>query len=191
MTFNVLVIPEDATNDHYILRPLISSLLSAAGKPRARIRVLTDPAVQGVEQALDDNFIARLVRRYAIVDLFLLCVDRDGIAGRDQSVADREAHAASLLTGGRQLLGTVAHQEVEVWCLAGMTDLPSDWSWNAVRAERDPKEVYYHPYARGRGLLDAPGDGREILGREAAARYRSVRSRCPEVATLEGRVRAL
>jgi len=191
VSFNVLVIPEDATNDHYILKPIVSALVAAAGKPRATIRVLVDPAVQGVSQALSDRFIADVITKYPMVNLFLLCVDRDADPGRDQSVADREVAGATGLTDTQRLLGTAAHQEVEVWCLAGMNDLPKGWRWQEVRAEREAKETYYEPYADLRGLLDAPGDGREVLGREAATRYGTVRSRCPEVASLEARVAAL
>lgn len=191
MSYNVLVVPEDATNDHYILKPLCLALLSAVGKPQAQLRVLTDPAVRGVNQALNDTFLASVFTRYPMVHLFLLCVDRDADSGRDASVADRQLKAAPLLTPPRRLLGTTAHQEVEVWCLAGMTDLPKGWRWQDIRAARDPKEMYYRPYAASRNLLDAPGDGREALGREAGRRYTSVRARCAEIADLEARIAAL
>jgi hypothetical protein len=188
VSFNVLVIPEDATLDHYLLKPLLSALVAAAGRPQARLRVLLDPAVKGVDQALDDAFLRAVIERYPMVDLFLLCVDRDGLPGRDASVADRETAAQALLSAGKRFLGVAAHQEAEVWCLAGMSDLPKEWTWSDVRAERDPKEFYYEPYAKSRGVHEGPGGGRELLGREAAGRYPSVRSRCPEVAALEGRV---
>jgi hypothetical protein len=38
-----------------------------------------------------------------------------------------------------------------------------------VREEVHPKEVYYLPFARQRGLSAEPGEGRKTLGREAAA----------------------
>lgn len=184
MSYSVLVIPEDATNDHYILKPVISAMLASCGKPTARVRVLTDPAAQGVEQVLSADFLRRVVDRYPMVDLFLLCVDRDAKDGRDASVAHHEREMVQHLNGTTSFVGTSAHQELEVWCLAGMADLPREWSWADVRAERDPKERYFLPYARGRGLLDAPGDGREALGREAALRYKAIASRCPEVQAL-------
>lgn len=191
MSYNVLVVPEDATNDHYILKPICAALLTAIGKPQAKLRVLTDPAVRGVNQALNDIFLASVFARYPMVDLFLLCVDRDAEPGRDASVVDRQRKADALLTPPRRFLGTTAHQEVEVWCLAGMVDLPKSWGWQDIRAARDPKETYYRPYAASRNLLDAPGDGREALGREAAKRYASVRVRCAEIADLEARIAAL
>jgi hypothetical protein len=109
VSYNVLVIPEDATKDHYILKPLMSALCAAAGKPQARVRVLLDPAVKGVDQALNDHFLRKVVERYMMVDLFVLCVDRDGTNGRDASVADRQRAAALLMTGSRRFLGTTAH----------------------------------------------------------------------------------
>ena len=190
MSFNVLVIPEDATKDHYILKPVISALMGAVGKGTANVRVLLDPAVQGIDQALSDTFLAEVIERYPMVDMFLLCVDRDGNPGRDASIADREQHTNALLVEPRSFFGSAAHQEVEVWCLAGMDDLPTEWAWQEVRSEPDPKEHYYEPYAAGRGLLDGPGDGREVLGREAATRYKAIRSRCDEVVQLETRIAA-
>jgi len=191
LSFSVLVIPEDATNDHYILKPIVSSILGAVGKPNARVRVLTDPAAQGVEQVLDVAFLHTVIDRYPMVNLFLLCVDRDAKTGRDESVAHHQEAVQDRLPPSSAFIGACAHQELEVWCLAGMADLPKAWSWVEVRAERDPKERYYLPYAAQRGLLDGPGDGREALGREAAQRYKSIRNRCPEVVELEATIGSL
>ncbi len=49
----VLVIPEDFRQDQYLLKPLVESLLAAVGKPQARVRVMTDPLLGGIDQALD------------------------------------------------------------------------------------------------------------------------------------------
>lgn len=190
MSFSVLVIPEDPTKDQYVLAPLFSALMAAVGKPNARVRVMTDPAAQGVDQVLDADFLETVVRRYPMVDLFVLAVDRDGRPGREDSVRHHTEGARAHLRESSFFLGTCAHQEIEVWCLAGMQDLPKEWRWAEVREEPHAKELYYEPYASRRGLLDAPGDGREQLGREAAGRYRSISSRCPELSALEADVRA-
>ena len=58
----------------------------------------------------------------------------------------------------RKFLAENAWQEVEVWVLAGH-DLPSDWVWNAVREEPNPKEIYFEPFAKLRNVLDEPGQG--------------------------------
>jgi hypothetical protein len=75
---------------------------------------------------------------------------------------------------------------VEVWLLAGH-DLPRGWVWSEVRDELHPKERYYLPLASNRGLLEAPAEGRGVLGAEAAHRYSRIRQLCPEVGNLENR----
>lgn len=185
MSFSVLVIPEDPTNDHYMLRPIVGALMRSAGKPRAKVQILTDPAAQGVEHMLSQEFLGLVAKRYPMVDLFIICVDRDGKPGREESLAHFTGVMQEQAREGARVLSSAAHQEIEVWCLAAMLDLPRDWGWSDVRTHEHPKETYYEPYARQRGLLDGPGDGREIIGREAAQRYRSIASRCNEVAALE------
>ena len=55
----VLVIPEDfrkglsrGTRDQYILKPIISAMMSAVGKPRAKVQVCQEPLLGGVGEAL-------------------------------------------------------------------------------------------------------------------------------------------
>src|SRR5205085_10740520 len=79
----VLVIPEDFRKDQYVLKPIIEAMMHAAGRPQAKVRVCRDPLLRGVAQALHWQRIAEIIERYAgMTDLFLLCVDRDGDAGR-------------------------------------------------------------------------------------------------------------
>ena len=114
------------------------------------------------------------------VDLFLLCVDRDGNANRRQVLDSIERKADEVLAGrGKRLIAENAWQEIEVWVLAGH-DLPRDWTWTKVRAEPHPKELYFEPFARSRGLQDEPGGGRKTLAIEAARRYDRIRQLCPE-----------
>ncbi len=87
------------------------------------------------------------------------------------------------------LFGENAWQEIEVWALAGQ-DLPRDWKWQEIRAEVHPKETYFEPFARQRGLTSEPGEGRTTLGREAAQNYTRCRSLCKEdIQSLESRLR--
>jgi hypothetical protein len=82
-----------------------------------------------------------------------------------------------------------AYQEIEVWALAGIDwRHKRDWSWKRIRSERDPKEHYFEPIARHRGLLDSVAQGRKILGEEAASNYSRVRQNCPELRELEVRI---
>lgn len=67
--------------------------------------------------------------------------------------------------------------------------IPEDWTWTEFRGDCDPKERFYLPYARLKGLDKAPYEGREPLARQAAAPLR-IRQLCPQdVARLEQRIR--
>lgn len=189
---NVLVIPEDFRVDQYILLPIISAMMAELGKPKAKVRVCRDPLLGGVEQALDRDRIREVIDRYrGMVDLYLLCVDRDGKPGRRMALDGIEVFAREEcgLGPGRVLLAENAWQELEVWVLAGH-DLPKDWDWGEVRREIHPKEAYFQPIAEGRKLTEEPGGGRKTLAEEAARRYGRIRQLCPEdVAQLEIRIR--
>jgi hypothetical protein len=186
---NVLIIPEDFRKDQYLLKPIITAMLDYLGKPQAKVRVLTDPLLGGIGQALNFRQIEAIIERYrGMVDLFLLCVDRDGMEGRRSQIDRIEAQAREILPDGGLFLGENAWQELEVWALAGL-DLPRDWVWQQIRAERDPKEIYFRPIAEQRGLMAEPGEGRKTLGAEAAKRYTRIRQLCSEdIQALEVRI---
>lgn len=189
MSLNVLVIPEDFRKDQYVLGPLIRRLFAEIGKPRARVEVCTDPVMGGIAQAMDWQRLDEVIDMYPIVHIFLLLVDRDGNAGRRDALDALERKAEQKLLQDRTLIGENAWQEIEVWALAGQ-DLPREWVWQETRAEIHPKETYFEPLAKQRGLLDEPGEGRTTLGREAAQNYIRVRSRCREdIGALEARLK--
>lgn len=191
MSLNVLVIPEDFRKDQYVLGPLIRRLFAEIGKPRARVEVCVDPLMGGIAQALDWERLEEVIDMYPIVQIFLLLVDRDGIAGRRDALNALENKAEGKLLQERTMIGENAWQEIEVWALAGQADLPREWNWQEIRAEVHPKESYFEPLARQRGLLDEPGEGRTTMGREAAQNYARVRSRCKEdIQALEVRLKA-
>lgn len=184
----VLVIPEDFTKDQYMLKPLIEAMFAAIGKPTAIVRVCQDPRFHGVDQLLDWEQLRPVLTRYqGMIDLFLICVDRDGREGRRASL-DRLEELAAEAMPERIVLAENAWQEIEVWVLAGHV-LPKAWSWKTIRQEMHPKENFYVPFAAHRGVLDEPAQGRKRLAEEAARQYRRVRSRCPEdFANLEERL---
>lgn len=191
MATNVLIIPEDFRKDQYVLKPIVTAMLAHLGI-RARVQVCTDPLLGGVGEALKWDRLAPILDQYkGMVHLFLLLVDRDGEVQRRTRLDQIEALAIDHLAGrSRVLLAENAWQEVEVWALAGLRDLPKSWRWEEIRADRDPKERWYDPHAKARGLLNAPYEGRDVLAREAATNYTRIRQLCPEdVATLEVRVR--
>ena len=166
----VLVVPEDFRKDQFILKPLLSRLLASLGKPRATVRVCQDPLLGGVGEALKTERIAEIVDRYGgRVQVILLCVDRDGDAGRRRRLDQLEQKF------GERFLGAEAWEEIETWALAGST-LPPEWEWADVRAEVRVKERYFDVLARRRGV----DGGRRALGEEAARRIDAVRRKCPE-----------
>lgn len=190
MSFNVLVIPEDCHRDSHVLEPILERVVQSI-VPHARVKVCTDPRLRGVGQATKWEYIEPIVLRRSYVHLFLVVVDRDGDPDRRAKLDHLEARAAEGFGGAeRGLIGVEAWQEVEVWILAGMADLPKDWSWQAVRAEVNSKEAYFDPYVAGRGVRGTIAGGRKQLAQEAAARYPRIRQLCNEVAALEDRLRA-
>lgn len=173
---NVLIIPEDFRHDQYILKPLFSRLFRSMGKPRARVEVCRDPLLGGVREALKPERIAEVVKRHrGMTDIFILCIDRDGDAGRRQSLDGLEA----VFDDGQTFLAENAWEELETWVLAGL-DLPPDWNWKDVRAEVRVKETYFEPLVARRNLSNTPGGGRKPLGEEASRRVAAIRQKCPE-----------
>ncbi len=135
---------------------------------------------------MDRQRLREIFDRYPMVNLFLLCVDRDCNDGRRAALEDREAWARQEC--GCTLIAENAWQEIEVWVLAGH-DLPPDWSWQEERADCDPKETYFEPFADQHGVTSAPGGGRKALAEEAAKRYTRILQLCQEdVGALEKRV---
>jgi hypothetical protein len=185
---NVLIISEDFRKDQYILAPVVQKMFEEIGKPHAKVRTCLDPVLGGIDQATRWERIREIIDMYPMVHLFLLIVDRDGVEGRRQVLTALEAQAREVLGQGRTLLAENAWQEVEVWALAGQ-ELPKGWKWQEIRAEVHPKEAYFVPFAEQRGLTDEPGQGRTTLGREAAANYKRVLSRCKgDVEALQKRI---
>ena len=173
---NVLVIPEDFRNDQYILKPLFSRLFRQIGYRQARISICQDPLLGGVGEALKSERIQEVVDQHqGMTDVFILCVDRDGIPGRRQRLDQIEEEFGN----GRIFLAENAWEEIETWALAGL-DLPKGWSWSDVRAEVNVKERYFDVLAERRGVADGPGGGRKALGEEAARRVAAIRQKCPE-----------
>lgn len=190
MSFRVLVIPEDFRKDEPLLKPILEKMLEACGR-KAKVRVCKDPLLGGVREALKWPRIREILDRYqGMVDCFLLIVDRDGLAGRKKSLVAIEREAAGFLGAEGRFFAENAWQEIEVWALAGLTDLPRSWVWKSVRGEANAKEAYFELYVRQKGLTAEPFGGRLRLGQQAAQNYPRIRKLCREdVAELESRLR--
>ena len=89
---NILIIPEDFRKDQYLLKPLFSRLFSEMGKARIRLEVCQDPLLGGVSEALKSARLKEIVERYdGMTDLYILCVDRDGVVTRRQRLIPNPA----------------------------------------------------------------------------------------------------
>lgn len=189
---NVLVVPEDPTHDRYILKPVVEQLFRDLERP-ARVDVLsrlpTDDAQErragrpaGVDLVLDQRTVAAIVDdNGGMVDLFVWLIDRDcdrrNNSGRAQ---DRQREHS------RHLLACLAVEEVEVRLLALHAD-KLGVSWQDVRAECDPRERFAQPLLQREGW-QGPGHGRKAAMRALPTQWRSLLSRCPELAELKQRV---
>ncbi len=171
---NILIIPEDFRNDQHILKPLFSRLVGTLGKRSVHVMVCQDPLLGGVGEDLKSDRIAEIAAKFrGMIDIFILCVDRDGKLGRRQRLDQIQAEF------GSAFFAENAWEEIETWVLAGL-DLPSAWRWADVRAAVDVKELYFEPLAVQRGLADSPGRGRKALGEEASHRIGAIRQKCPD-----------
>jgi hypothetical protein len=188
---NVLVIPEDFRNDQFVLQPLMRAMMRNVDASSPRVRVCQDPLLGGISEALKLSNLAAIVRRYrGMVDLFILCVDRDANEPRKGILNDLECRIVPFLDSNQFFLAENAWQEIEVWVLAGH-DLPTDWRWVDMRAEPNPKERYFEPFAQSRGVSDGPGGGRKALADAAARRFDRICQLCSEdFAALRNRVSA-
>ena len=184
----VMIIPEDFRKDQYILKPLFSRLFKRLGASPLEAYVCQDPLLGGVGEALKTEQLAAIVQdQKGMMDIFILCVDRDGQEGRRRRLDQIEAE----FQGNCAFFAENAWEEIETWVLAGL-DLPNDWRWAEVRTEVDVKERYFEPLAVRRGLVSATGYGRrglrpeesrrirQVFGAEASRRIRAIRQKCPE-----------
>lgn len=191
---NVLVVLEDTPRDQFIAVPIVRALCQFIGQP-AKVAALPE-RMRSVEQATDlEKLLPVLAARRGMVDVFLLIVDRDCRApGRP-----RDGHRAAALRNLEQkviesgelgakcrFLACEAIEELEIWLLAGF-DHDHD-AWQPMREHCDPKEAYFEPFARERGVFEKPAEGRSELMAQAVRRYRRIRHLCPELQNLEARL---
>ena len=182
MSFRVLVIPEDPTYNGYILQPVVERMLAELGKSKARVKVLTNPKLNGYPHAVT-AIREDLALRYRHFDLWLFLPDAD-------RAGNLQALEAELFAQDVHLFCCAAQPEVEAWLLAGHRDKPLPIPWGDVRQHARLKEDVFEPFLREFGDSRSPGGGRERLIRETLSNYRGLLSVCPELAKLEGRLRA-
>jgi len=177
---NALIIPEDFRKDQYILKPLFTRLFRRLGVRSVQVDICLDPLLGGVAEALKSERITEILEdNRGMYDLYILCVDRDGVVGRRQRLDDIEAEIQIQFGNSVRFFAENAWEELETWVLAGL-DLPSEWRWADVRAEINVKEQYFEPLAALRSLANSQGGGRKALAELASRRIPAIRQKCPE-----------
>ncbi len=179
----VLVIPEDPTYNGYILKPLVERLLRSAGKPNAKVNILTNPSAKGYEMIKAE--LPDILERYRHMDLLLFLPDRDCKDKADEfQTLDQNAK-----TAGVKFIACAAVEEVEAWLLAGHTDNLLE-NWQTIRTDCDLKERYFEPFLAEYGD-GGVGNGRPRLMRETLHNFDGLLTRCPELKELQGRIRQI
>ena len=123
MSFRVLVIPEDPVQNGYILKPLVEMVLAEAGRPAARVKVLSQPRVRGYDDAVR-ALRGDLPRLYGHMDLWLFLPDAD--RATPAAMDDLES---ALQEQGVTLFCSPAEPEVEVYaCVAYRKETGLSWA---------------------------------------------------------------
>ncbi len=183
----VLVIPEDPRLDQYVLKPIIAAIFKDLGRV-AQVDVLQNPRLHSVNQALDPKTLEGIIASNPQRDLFLLLLDRDCEETRIEKIKAREQSALSMQ---RLLLGCLAIEEIEMWVFAVYQGtLPR--SWQDMRRECHPKELFFEPLVAHLELQNTVGRGRKrLMSSFSAKEHARLLQLCPEVAELQERIKQL
>ena len=181
MSFKVLVIPEDPTNNGYILKPLVEAILADARKPNAKVTVLSNPHVGGFDQA-KEALRGTLVDKYSFMDLWIFIPDADCA-----TFGVMDSLEVDLRTRGVSLLCCAAQPEVEIFaCVARRGDI--GMSWEEVRKHPKMKEIVFEDIRRKFGNVNSAGGGRASLIIESIKNMPLLYSLCPELKRLRDRI---
>ena len=82
--------------------------------------ICRDPLLGGIGEALKVERLSEIIEQYPMVDVFVLCVDRDGDPNRRLVLDQIE------ITFGPRFFAVNAWEEIETWILAGLL-LPNSW----------------------------------------------------------------
>jgi hypothetical protein len=181
MSYKVLVIPEDPTFNGYILRPVIDAVLQEAGKPRAKVTVLTNPRLGGYDHAkkaiLDD-----LPDRYRFWDLWIFVPDADRASPEAMAKLEEELRQKSI-----NLLCCPAQPEVEIYCCVAYREQLS-LSWELAREHHKFKEEVFQPLLDKNGDYRRPSGGRDLMIDESLKNMAAFFQFCPEMKRLRDRI---
>ena len=180
MSTRVLVIPEDPTNNGYILKPVVEMVMEEVGRPRARVAVLTNPRLRGYDHAVR-AIHNELAVRYRHRDLWLFFPDAD------RATPDAMKYLEdSLKSEDITLLCCPARPEVEIYACVAYRDAIGI-RWQVARNHTTFKETVFEPLLNAHGDK-RPGGGRGRMTKQSLANRQSFFSRCPEIAKLRDRI---
>ena len=181
MSYKVLVIPEDPTHNGYILKPLAEAILADAGKPAAKVNVLTNPKLGGYDHALK-AIKGELAERYGFWDLWLFFPDADRAFPDAMAQLEAELSAKGVL-----LLCCPAKPEVEIYaCVAYRSDI--SMGWDNARQDSKLKEDVFAPLLDKYGEADRAGGGRDLMIAESLKNLALLYQLCPELKSLRDRI---
>lgn len=181
MSFKVLVIPEDPTLNGYILKPLVEAILADAGKPRAKVTVLTNPRLEGYDHAIR-AIRDELPGRYGFWDLWIFIPDAD--RANPQAMRGLESELAGK---DIRLICSPAEPEVEIYtCAPYRKDLKVPW--DRVREDPRMKENHFDPLLKTKGDARRAGAGRDLMIAESLKNLPLLYSLCPELKELRDRI---
>jgi hypothetical protein len=190
MSTRVTLVCEDHTNDQYIVKPIVQAALTEAGRPSAKIHIVTSPQLRGWDSVKREA--CALMRRYGpFADLVVFAVDLDCQDGR-KGASNKPSQLRGVL--GRcdmetdKALLLFARQEVEVWALWGVRSRLGA-SWSDVRDHCDPKDTYFVPIMSSLGEKGPGGGRRELVSQSLGKGWRSLAQGCPELQILADEVR--
>lgn len=185
----VLIIPEDATIDRYILQPIIEQIFKDLGRT-VHVDVFQSLRSQGrgINKVLDSGTVEEVIQdRGGMFDLFLLLVDRDCNDGRRSGRNNVEMARQRESENESRLLACLAVEEVEVWMLALHRD-ELEARWSDVRQHCDPKGQYAEPFLKKKGWLSTLGKGRKKAMEGLGSKWQGLLQVCPELADLKQRI---
>ena len=181
MSFRTLIISEDPLLNGYLLYPLTKAILASAGKPMARVQLLTSPRTRGYDHALRviRNEVPEDLRHH---DLWIFFPDAD----RASESAMRRLEE-DIGSKGVTLLCCPAQPEIEIYaCVAYRDSLRL--SWDEVRSHPRLKEEIFRPLLARHGDPKKTGKGRDILVRESLKNLPQLFRLCPELKVLRDRI---
>lgn len=184
MSFKVLVVPEDPTLDGHILKPLAKALLGDAGRPRAKVKLLENPHVQGYDNAARTIRGDELHASYAFYDLWLFIPDADR-AKRD-AMDHLEADSGSR---GVSLFCCPARPEVEIYACVPFRD-ELHMTWKEVRNHPRMREDVFDPLLAKHGDARRLGGGRDLMITSSLQNLPLLYRLCPETKRLRDRIAA-